>query len=75
MWRDIYIEEKLRDLSRERGERAPLHTAAQPKAKPRLRPFARLTGRTLRRLGEGLEAWASVAHQEQRWEQPRYERR
>jgi len=75
MWRDIYVEEKLRDLSRERGERAPLHAAAQAKAKPGLRPFARLTGKTLRRLGEGLEAWASVARPEQRREQPRYERR
>jgi len=77
MWRDIYVEEKLRDLSRERGERAPLHAAAQAQAKPKpgLRPFARLTGKTLRRLGEGLEAWASVARQEQRREQPRYERR
>jgi hypothetical protein len=73
MWRDIYVEEKLRDLSQERRKPAPL--PASPASKSRLRPFARLTGRTLRRLGEGLESWATAAHQEQRWEQPRYERR
>ena len=71
MWQEQYVAEKLRDLARERREPVPL--PASPASKPRLRPFAQLTGRTLRRLGEGLEAWASAAHEEQRWEQPRYE--
>jgi len=75
MWRDIYVAEKLRDLAADRGERAPLHESAQPKAKPWLTPLVRLTGRSLRRLGEGLESWAATAHQEQRCEQPRYEGR
>jgi len=73
MWRDIYITEKLSDLAADRGEPAPRPTS--PASKPKLRPFVRLTGRTLRRLGEGLESWAATAHQEQRWEQPRYEGR
>ena len=73
MWRDIYIAEKLRDLAADRGEPAPRPTS--PVSKPKLRPFVRLTGRTLRRLGEELESWAATAHQEQRCEQPRYEGR
>ena len=74
MWKDHYVAEKLRDLAAERGERAPLRDAARPKAKPKLTPLARFTGRTLRRLGEGLESWAAAQHEPRR-EQRRYERR
>jgi hypothetical protein len=73
MWQEQYVAEKLRDLALERREATP--PPASPTSKPGLRPFARLTGRTLRRLGEGLESWATATHQEQRWERPRYERR
>ena len=71
MWRDIYVAEKLRDLAADRGESAPRPTS--PASKPKLRPFVRLTGRTLRRLGEELESWAAAAHPERQREQRRYQ--
>ncbi len=75
MWQEQYVAEKLRDLAAERGERAPLHKVVGPKAKRPLLPLVRATGRSLRRLGEGLESWAAAPQQEQRWEQSRYEGR
>ena len=77
MWRDIYIAEKLRDLSPERDSRKDAARAAlafpSRRSQP-LKPFVRLTGRTLRRVGEGLEAWAAIQH-EPSWQRSRCEGR
>lgn len=75
MWRDYYVAEKLREMeaARRRGSAAPPPPSSEPR--PRLRPLVRLTGRTLRRLGEGLESWAVAAHPERHGEQRRYQGR
>ncbi len=59
MWNHIYVSEKLRELEEERARRAPERPS--PKRKPvLLGPAARRTGRALRRIGEGLEAWETA---------------
>lgn len=69
MWRDYYVNEKLRELEAERLGRIPV-TPAEPKPRPSaplgtgLRPLVRLTGRVLRRTGEGLESWAAMQTEE-----------
>ena len=52
---DPYVTEKLRELDADLARRAP------PRAAPSfvLGPLARTAGRALRRIGEGLESWAS----------------
>ncbi len=59
MWDHIYVSEKLRELDEERARREAGRTA--PKRRPvLLGPAARRTGRALRWLGEGLEAWGTA---------------
>ncbi len=59
MWNHIYVNEKLRELEEERARRAPERPS--PNRKPvLLGPAARRTGRALRRIGEGLEAWGTA---------------
>ena len=58
MWNHIYVSEKLRELEEERARRAP--ETSSPNSRPvLLGPAARRTGRALRRIGEGLEAWGT----------------
>ena len=59
MWDHIYVSEKLRELEEERARRK----AGRPARNRRpvlLGPAARRTGRALRWLGEGLEAWGGA---------------
>ncbi|MEE8345798.1 MAG: hypothetical protein V3S20_00485 [Dehalococcoidia bacterium] len=59
MWDHIYVSEKLRELEEERARRKAGRPA--PKRGPvLLGPAARRTGRALRWLGEGLEAWGTA---------------
>ncbi len=59
MWNHIYVSEKLRELEEERARREAGRPA--PKRRPvLLGPAAQRTGRALRRLGEGLEAWGTA---------------
>lgn len=54
-----YVREKLREF--ERGQLMLLSRQPAPATRrsPVLRPAFRGTGRLLRRLGEGLESWAT----------------
>lgn len=71
MWRDEYVTEKLRELEAQRPHTQPQHSTSE-RRRP-LRPLARFTGRTLRRLGESLELWATPsAGPDARWESERY---
>jgi len=56
---DFYVREKLREFEQEQVTRLSLQAAAAPHRTPVITPFVRGTGRLLRRLGEGLESWAS----------------
>ena len=70
MWQHVYVWEKLRELE---GERPAGHQ--MPAKPPTARAAAgvmRMTGRLLRRMGEGLETWAAPSQPEQRREQERY---
>jgi hypothetical protein len=59
VWNHIYVSEKLRELEEERARRASERPS--PKRRPvLLGPAARRTGRALRQLGEGLEAWGTA---------------
>ncbi len=58
MWNHIYVSEKLRELEEERARQEAGRPAA--KRSPVLGPAARRTGRALRRIGEGLEAWGTA---------------
>ena len=59
MWDHIYVSEKLRELEEERARRKASRPA--PNKRPvLLGPAARRTGRALRWLGEGLEAWGTA---------------
>jgi hypothetical protein len=60
-----YVTEKLRELESERLDRTLIETSAEheseahkPHTKPVIGPALRLAGRTLRRVGSGLEHWA-----------------
>lgn len=55
-----YVSEKLRELEAELARSAP----AGPAPIPVLSLLARAAGRALRRMGEGLESWASPAFPE-----------
>jgi hypothetical protein len=69
MWRDDYVNQKLRELEAER-RRAPRHLPSR--ATRSLGPLVRLTGKTLRVMGENLELWATPAPQSEcRCEGPR----
>ena len=65
MMMNEYVTQKLRELEEERLNRTLLGPKSQPadvrrapKAKPVIGPALRLAGRTLRRMGAGLEDWA-----------------
>ncbi len=60
MWLELYTAEKLRELEEERLGRRSRHLRQVPtRARPLAAPALRRVGRTLRRLGEGLEAWGA----------------
>ncbi len=70
MWRDDYVNQKLRKLEAERRRRAPRRPPVR--TTPSLGPLVRLTGKTLRVMGENLELWATPAPQSEcRCEGPR----
>ena len=74
MWIAPYVAEKLRNIEEERRGRLPPRPPERPR--PLLRPLVRLTGRKLRRLGEGLELWATASLQaEHPWERHKEQRR
>jgi hypothetical protein len=58
MWQHVYVWEKLRELERERP--ANHHMPEKPKRTRVAAGVMRMTGRLLRRMGEGLESWAAV---------------
>ncbi len=57
MWFELYTREKLREFEEERRARHRVHPVPAPA--PLAAPLLRRAGRTLRRLGEGLEAWGA----------------
>ena len=58
MWHEFYAQEKLRELEEERRVRHSRHPVPAPA--PFAAPLLRRFGRTLRRLGEGLESWGAA---------------
>jgi len=57
---NLYAIEKVRQLETERLGRMQLPPDAEkPRRKPVFGPLAAGAGRTLRRVGEGLESWAN----------------
>jgi hypothetical protein len=54
---DPYVTDKLRELDADLARRVPPSDGKSP-ALP-LSPVVRLAGRALRRMGEGLESWAT----------------
>jgi len=58
---NLYTIEKIRALEQERMSKLPPNSEPQrPRRKPVFGPLAAGAGRTLRRLGEGLESWGTV---------------
>ena len=75
MMMNDYVAQKLRELDEERLNRTLIAariqrdaTGERPRAKPVIGGALRVAGRTLRRVGEGLEGWAEppVKESEQR---------
>ncbi len=60
---NYYAEEKIRELERELAGRT-LRDPQPARNGPLLGPALRVFGRTLSRLGEGLESWATPAAEE-----------
>jgi hypothetical protein len=58
MWYELYTREKLREFEAERRNRRSRHPVPDPA--PFAAPLLRRAGRTLRRLGEGLESWGAA---------------
>jgi len=56
MWMHEYVAEKLRELELERAYLLP---RLSPEKNPVFGSAFRVTGRALRRIGEGLESWAT----------------
>ena len=56
---DPYVTEKLRELDADLARRVPFSTENSPAFS--LSPVVRMAGRVLRRMGEGLESWATPA--------------
>ena len=66
---NLYAIEKVRQLESERNAKRQLPPEPEkPRRKPIFGPLAAGAGRTLRRVGEGLESWANppVPEREQR---------
>jgi hypothetical protein len=61
VWIHVYVAEKLRELDRDRPARTPwAEQLGKPASrKPPLSWLARAAGRSLHRIGEGLESWAA----------------
>jgi hypothetical protein len=61
MWANIYVDEKLRELDRERLARIPLKEPPmrEPRKAPPAGRLAAAVGRSLREMGEALELWAT----------------
>jgi hypothetical protein len=57
MWMHEYVAEKLRELELERPYVTP--PFERRRRKPVFGSTFRVTGRALRRIGEGLESWAT----------------
>ena len=57
---NLYVHEKISELERELLTHRP--RPERPRRRPVFGAAARLAGRTLRRLGEGLEGWAAPPH-------------
>jgi hypothetical protein len=55
MLTDLYVREKLWELEADRRAQPRLPSTPAPV----LSPIVRAAGRALRRMGEGLESWAS----------------
>jgi hypothetical protein len=68
MWaQNEYLNEKLAELSRARPSAPPVaHKQPATLSLPTMKPLARRAGGVLRRIGEGLEAWASPPHSQHR---------
>ena len=56
---DPYVTEKLREFDAELARRAPPSDGKSSTFA--LSPVVRIAGRALRRMGEGLESWATPA--------------
>jgi hypothetical protein len=57
---DYYVREKLRQFEQEQLTRLALRAGGpHPRPTPMIGPVIRGAGRLLRRMGEGLESWAS----------------
>lgn len=70
MWQHVYVWEKLRELE---AKRPAGHQMPEKPRTPRVAAgVVRMTGRLLRRMGEGLESWAAPSQPEQRPERERY---
>ena len=52
---DYYVVNKVRELEAERAQ----CVSQRPQPAPVVGPLARVAGRALRRIGEGLESWAA----------------
>ena len=65
MWANIYIAEKMRELDRERLAHIKHAELRELCVAPRSRfgSLAGASGRSLRRLGEALELWATPANE------------
>ena len=61
---NLYTIQKLQELERERLSKLPSAVADKPRSKPIFGPLATGAGRTLRRLGEGLESWGAPPQRE-----------
>lgn len=67
MWaQNEYLQEKLAELRASAVPARPAPSQRQAIAVPTMKPLARRAGGVLRRIGEGLEAWASPPHSQRR---------
>jgi hypothetical protein len=68
MWaQNDYLNEKLAELRATRPSTAPVVRGQRATVSlPTMKPLARRAGGVLRRIGEGLEAWASPPHSQRR---------
>jgi hypothetical protein len=56
---NLYAIEKVQQLESELNAKKQLPHPEKPRRKPVFGPLAAGAGRTLRRVGEGLESWAN----------------
>jgi len=65
---DPYVTDKLRQLDADLARRVPPSDGKSPTFA--LSPVVRMAGRVLRRMGEGLESWATSAIPESDGDRP-----